>query len=147
MVLVSILAAEFDERKIESHYYGYILGVFSLFSALSSLVVSKLIERYGRSCVLYSGLFFLSINLMGTGMITYIENNTHLIIVAMILRAAQGWFKSFITVTGYSMIVILHPDEKIKYLSISEIISGFGYSFGPIFGAILYSLFGTSLCF
>ena len=84
---------------------------------------------------------------MGIGMITYIENNTHLIIVAMILRAAQGWFKSFITVTGYSMIVILHPDEKIKYLSISEIISGFGYSFGPIFGAILYSLFGYFIMF
>ena len=45
-------------------------------------------------------------------------------------------------VTGYSILVILHPDEKIKYMSIVETVCGFGFSFGPIFGSILYTLFG-----
>ena len=40
------------------------------------------------------------------------------------------------------MIVILHPDEKIKYISILEFLWGFGDGFGPILGSILYSIFG-----
>ena len=72
LVLASILATEFDDRKIESHYYGYILGVYALFAVLSNFAVSKLLEKYGRSYVFYSGLLFMGTSLIATGMITYI---------------------------------------------------------------------------
>ena len=91
---------------------------------------------------MYSGLLFMGMSLIATGLITYIEDNTTMIIVAMLLRAVQGFFKSFSSVTVYSMLVILNPNEKIKYISIWEVVSGFGYSFGPIVGSILYSIFG-----
>ena len=126
LILASILAIEFDERGIESHYYGYIIGIYSLSSVLSSFSVSCLINKYGRRCVLYSGLLFMSMSVMAIGLLSHIQDNTLMIIVALFLRTIEGWFKNFITVTSYSIIVILHPNEKIKYIGLLETISMFG---------------------
>ena len=92
--------------------------------------------------MLYSGLFFITISIIATGLIAYIEDNIKMIIVAMVLRAMQGCFKNFTSVARYTLIAILHPNEKIKYLQISESVFAFGISFGPVIGSVLYSLFG-----
>ena len=65
-----------------------------------------------------------------------------MIAIAMFLRLMQGLFKNFVNVTFFSILVIIHPDEKIKYIGIYEGASNIGSDLGPVVGSILYSFFG-----
>ena len=76
------------------------------------------------------------------GMITYIEDNTMMIIVTLFLRASQGFFRLLVQVPSLSIVAILHPDDRYKYIGIMESLMSFGSGSGPIIGAILYIIFG-----
>ena len=65
-----------------------------------------------------------------------------MIAAAMFLRFLQGFFKNFVNVTFFSILVIIHPDEKIKYIGIYEGASNIGSGLGPVVGSILYFFFG-----
>ena len=43
---------------------------------------------------------------------------------------------------GYTIIVILHPEESLKYLGYMESVSNIGTGLGPIIGSVLYDLIG-----
>ena len=40
------------------------------------------------------------------------------------------------------MIIILHPEEKIRYIGILETLAALGSSIAPVFGSFLYAIFG-----
>ena len=76
------------------------------------------------------------------GMITYIKDNTMMIIVTLFLRASQGFFRVFVQVPSFSIITIVHTDDRYKYLGIMESVMNFGSGIGPVIGSILYIFFG-----
>ena len=142
LILASLLDAEFEHRKLEPYLYGYIVGIYSLSSLAWGFWVSWLIHKLGRSKILYIGIIFLSITVSCMGMITYIEDNTIMIVTALFLRVWHGFFKVFIQIPSYSIIVILHPDDRYKYIGIMESVSNVGSGIRPVIGSILYNLFG-----
>ena len=142
LILACILATEFEDRDIEPHYYGYILGAYALSSILCSFWVSWFIKKLGRSAVLFSGILLMSISVIITGLITYIENDDIMIMVAILWRLSQGFFKNLVLVPSFSIIVITNPVKRVMYLGIMECVLSLGTAIGPVVGSILYSIFG-----
>ena len=142
LILACILATEFEDRDIEPHFYGYILGAYALSSILCSFWVSWFIKKLGRSTVLFSGILLMSISVIITGLIALIENNNLMIIVAILWRLSQGFFKNLVLVPSFSIIVITNPAKKVMYLGIMEWVLSLGTAIGPVIGSALYSIFG-----
>ena len=63
-LLASVLAAEFGDRHIESHNYGYMLCAYSLAASISSFMVPMFIDKFKRSRVVFIGIIltFLSMS-------------------------------------------------------------------------------------
>ena len=65
-----------------------------------------------------------------------------MVITAMILRSLQGFIRTLSTIPCLSLIVILEPEQRIKYLGYHDAALMIGDGLGPIVGSILYKLFG-----
>ena len=76
LVLASVLATEFGERDIESHYFGYMISAYALTAVVCSFSVSWLISKLGRSMVTYIGIFCMCISMILMGIITYVKDKT-----------------------------------------------------------------------
>ena len=97
MILASLLHPEFNHRNIESYYFGCIIGAYGLFGMFSSFLAPVFIKSLGRSKVLYLGILLISMFFGFFGFVTLIESNKIMIVVAIALRALQGFAR---TVSG-----------------------------------------------
>ena len=66
-MLASILAAEFDDRHIEPHYYGYIISAYALSATFSTFFVNILTKIMGRSQVMLLGIILMGVSMIATG--------------------------------------------------------------------------------
>ena len=66
-MLASILAAEFDDRHIEAHYYGYIISAYALSATFSTFFVNLLTKIMGRSQVMLLGIILMGVSMIATG--------------------------------------------------------------------------------
>lgn len=120
LLLASLLEAEFDGRNIKSYYFGYIIASYGLFAIVSSFYVPSATKLLGRSKVLYLGLILSVIFIVLMAFLPYIENNSILIFVAIILRAGQGFFRMYVVVPSTIIFVILYPKERVRYVGYKE---------------------------
>ena len=72
----------------------------------------------------------------------YIENNSILIFVAIILRAGQGFFRMYVVVPSTIIFVILYPKERVRYVGYKEWAINIGWALGPVLGLVMYSFVG-----
>ena len=79
-MLVPILAAEFGTRDVRSYQYGYMVCAYALSATVMSFVVTWLMFRFGRSRVLYAGLVLMTLSMCSTGTISYVKNNSLMIV-------------------------------------------------------------------
>ena len=84
----------------------------------------------------------MSCSIMLMGLVTYVQNDTLMILIAIVLRFCQGFFRSFIQIPAASILIIINHEQKVQYLGYYECMLNFGNSIGPIVGSILYSLVG-----
>lgn len=73
------------------------------------------------------------------GLVIYLPDTWMIITAAIILRIIEGFASSMMKIMGYSIIISMYPDEKIKYLGIMESAMGVGMATGPVIGAALYN--------
>ena len=71
-----------------------------------------------------------------------IQNNMIMVITAMTLRSLQGFIRTLSTIPCLSLIFILEPEQRIKFLGYHDAALMIGDGLGPIVGSILYKLFG-----
>ena len=73
---------------------------------------------------------------------TLIQDNMMMVIVAMIVRALQGFTRTISAIPCRSLIVILEPEQIVKYMGYLEAALTLGDGIGPIIGSFLYKTFG-----
>ena len=142
LVLASLIADKFKNRHLPTYIFGYIIGAYAFAALLSSFTVSWFISRIGRTKAMYSGMLFMSISWIFLGLVPLIEDNRLMITATIICRLWQGFFKIFIQVTGLSIIIIIHPEDREKYIALFESAFGLGIGLGPVIGSVLYNLYG-----
>ena len=84
----------------------------------------------------------MSCSIMLMGLVTYVQNDTLMILIAIMLSFCQGFFRSFIQIPAASILIIINHEQKVQYLGYYECMLNFGNSIGPAVGSILYSLVG-----
>ena len=147
LMLASLLDAEFEERHLQSYYYGHIIGCYGLFATVSSFVVPWFLKFLGRSKVLYIGIVLMSLSIASMGSITYIQSNYLMVAVAMAWRSIQGFGRMFTVVPWVSILAILQPEQRLKYMGLFEGAISIGCAVGPIVGSVLYQLLGFMYVF
>ena len=65
-----------------------------------------------------------------------------MVIVAIILRSLQGFARTISAIPCLSLIVMLEPEKRTKYIGYHDVAVNIGDSLGPVVGSILYKLFG-----
>ena len=100
------------------------------------------IGALGRSKVLYLGIFLISVCISCFGFVTFIKDNTVMVIVAMVLRAIQGFSRQLTSVICSSLLIILEPEQRIRYMGFNDAAKSIGDCLGPIIGSVLYELVG-----
>ena len=142
LVLAAVLAAEFENRNLQPYYYGFIIGAYAFASIIATFFVSWFIEKLGRGTVIYLGVFMMGVCSICLGLVTYIENNLLMVAAIILFRWTQGISRVFIIPASWSILVILHPDEPLKYIGYIESGITIGIGLGPAIGSILYNFFG-----
>ena len=84
----------------------------------------------------------MAISLCLTGTIKYIKHDLVMILAGASCRIIQGFSQTLIMIPCLSMITIVHPNERIKYVGMVESTNAFGNMVGPCIGSISYSFFG-----
>ena len=140
-MIVPFLPIEMEKFGVQKHLFGYIFGIYALASMIGSLVVGKLLIKYGRKIMFILGIISMGIAMASFSLISYINNINLLVLACLLWRWLQGISSSMIQTTSYSIISACYPNEQKKYLSIIEISMGIGLTIGPGFGALLYSFF------
>ena len=142
MILASLLHAEFGDRGIQQVYFGYIISIYGFFGVVGTFIAPFFINALGRSKVLYLAIFVVSIFYGFFGYVTLIESNTIMITVAMTLRAFQGCARVLTAVPCVSLLNIIEPAERLRYMGYIEAMHKIGIAFGPVLGSIMYKFVG-----
>lgn len=83
----------------------------------------------------------------GFGEITYLPNNTLIVLACVFLELINGFSASLIQTNSYTLVSTIYGEERKKYLGILEASIGIGFVIGPPFGSTLYKLFGFEWTF
>ena len=97
--------------------------------------------------MLYLSIFLISACICFFGFVTLIKDNTIMVTVAMILRASQGFTRALTLIPCRSLLAIIEPRDKIRYMGLLEAASAVGEGMGPIIGSFLYKLVGFVFMF
>ena len=147
LLLASVFAAEFKYRNLDSYFYGYIIGAYAFSSIFWTFWLEWLIKKIGRSMIIMIGMILMTIWIACMGLITYIEDNMTMFAVAVLLRICHGIWRVFIQIPSISILVILYPEQQLKYVGYMESLLNIGSAIGPALGSVLYNLFGYLFMF
>ena len=92
--------------------------------------------------MLYLGILLISTCICCFGFVTWIEDNTMMVMVAMILRSSQGFTRTLTSIPCRSRLAILEPSDKVRYMGYIDAANAIGEGMGPIIGSVLYNLVG-----
>ena len=74
--------------------------------------------------------------------IKFIQSNMMMVLAALSLRALQGFSRVLMQVPSFSMLFLLFPQEKLKYVGLMESALNIGTAIGPVIGSVLYNFVG-----
>ena len=89
---------------------------------------------------MYIGILATSLGIGCMGL--NIENNDRMVAALITLRFIHGFFRTFILVPSFSIVVIIHPQQKYRHSANIQCLSNFGSAIGPVIGSVLYKIFG-----
>ena len=138
---------ELEEKGVEEKYIGMIFSVYSIAVIIFSPPVGYLLEYFGYSNMLISGLTLMGIDFILFGLIDYLESAESVLYLALFLRFIQGTAVAMTYTTIYAIITNKYPDRKEGLLGMLEASFGVGLIFGPFAGSTLFDIFGFACTF
>ncbi|WP_256759411.1 MDR family MFS transporter [Cohnella sp. WQ 127256] len=112
-------------------YYSWVITIFMLCSTISTVLVGKLSDIYGRKPFLLSGIVVFMIGSFLTGLSTDIYQ-------MIIFRAIQGVGAGVLMSTTVTAVGdLFEPRERAKWTGIMMAIFGFSSILGPTLGGVM----------
>ena len=154
----------FEEKHVDEGYVGLIFAAFSVSSVLMSPQVTRLIEKFQATSLVFWGLILMGLSNFFFGIIENMTGEAAIVSYAIALRLLQGKFFKFLTacltlflsvgvagallnVSCYSLASMWWPNDVEMALSLLEACSGIGMILGPIVGSAVYTILGFRLSF
>uniref|UniRef100_A0A0K0FB53 MFS-type transporter SLC18B1 (inferred by orthology to a human protein) n=1 Tax=Strongyloides venezuelensis TaxID=75913 RepID=A0A0K0FB53_STRVS len=126
---------------------GVIFGVFHLTGALLSPIIGKHIGRLGAHFMFTYGCLVTGFSTLLFSITIYLPTKNIFFIGTLIIRFLQSLGRAMFYTTTFSIVSTQFPDITSSMLGYIETVSGLGYNLGPVFGGILYDMYGYQMLF
>jgi MFS family permease len=144
---ISIIApfypTEAAKRGMTQDIVGFVFAALPLGGFFFSLIFGKYMRYWGRKKLLFIGMILLIIGFILFAVIDYTQDLTIFLTISIIGRMIQGLGLSAFTSVSYAYLPLLYKaeelHEKIGYMEASL---GIGMLIAPLFGSLLYYLWG-----
>ena len=118
-----------------------IIGMFSIFDALASLLSSILVAKYigkiGRKAVIVIGMSLVSLNILLIGIFINTDYYLGIAIIAL-MRFSYGSSSGFLMVGCPSILISENPGQTDKFMSYYSAVIGLGCLIGPFLSSSFY---------
>uniref|UniRef100_A0A0K0DTY1 MFS domain-containing protein n=1 Tax=Strongyloides stercoralis TaxID=6248 RepID=A0A0K0DTY1_STRER len=126
---------------------GIIFGIFHLTGAILSPIIGKLIGKLGVHYMYTYGCIVTGISTLLFSITIYLPTKNTFFIGTLIVRFLQSLGRAMFYTTTFSIVSIQFPDITSSMLGYIETVSGLGYNLGPVFGGIIYDMYGYQMLF
>lgn len=137
-IVAPILPLELKSLHINEQWNGVIFSAYALSGILSSLFIPNLFQGCDKVKTIMGGLVAMGLSFALFGFIIYLKDTWMIIASAIVLRLVQGASACLIKIMSYSMLLVVYPDEQVKYLGIVEGGMSLGMLIGPVIGSVAY---------
>jgi MFS family permease len=143
MIVVPFYPIVAKDRGIEEFITGLVFMTCPFFSVLSSIQVSKIIQRIGCRSIVAIGMLSEAIALLGMTLCNSLDN-VYFIILSFLSRALAGFGVACIYIANLTTISLESGDQSDSHTSMMEAFGGTGLMLAPIYASIAYSTIGFS---
>jgi len=127
-----------SHAELSSFHVGCLMSVFLVGYLLAAPLVGVLLGKYGRKNVIIIGVSLMTTATLIFGLAGYFENVWAFYTVSMVARFLQGVADATCNVSIPSVVAQTFPENKIKYLSLYNMLSCMGFCVGPALGSFVY---------
>ncbi len=115
--------------------YGILLAAYSLMSFITTPIVARLSDRYGRRKILLAGLAVASFSY-------FIFGNAQMLWVLFLGRMLSGTTAATVPVAQAYVADVTTKEQRLKYLGLLGAAAGLAFILGPAIGGTLSTWFG-----
>jgi len=108
-LIAPFLPFEFERLDIPLSVVGYIFSVYSLAVILSSPLIGKMIQNYGRRSIMRLGIQMMGFSFILFSLLSHVRVKSYYITAAIMIRFIQGFASSCIQTTCYSIATNFYP--------------------------------------
>lgn len=145
--LVPILPDFLLRKNVSLTIIGVLLSLYQFTNVLTALYLGKYLTYYRKTRIILFGQILLVFTNVLMGFLNYFENTDVILVLAAILRLAQGVSLAMVASTIYSYVPVLYPEDLDKKYAFMEIWTGLGLALGPVIAGFLYDSSGYTLSF
>lgn len=128
-IIIPVLYSYTERFGLNSFQYGLLFAVFSLCQFLSTPLIGRLSDMYGRKPLLVSSIAGTAVSFF---MMAFAPNA----IVLFLARALDGLTAGNIPVAGAVISDTTEPKDRVKGFGIIGASFGFGFFFGPVISGL-----------
>lgn len=151
MVAFSCIApfypAEAKEKGLTESEIGIIFGIFELVVCIVSLILGKYMVYIGSKRMLVSGLMITGIAAILFGFLRFLPSGIIFFLASVSVRVIEAIGDACFVTASFVISVKCFPDRISTVIGIMETFAGFGFTAGPMIGAVLYDFGGFELPF
>mmetsp|Transcript_17557 Transcript_17557/g.29631 ORF Transcript_17557/g.29631 Transcript_17557/m.29631 type:complete len:210 (+) Transcript_17557:438-1067(+) len=131
-----------EDKDIDKMYVGFVMSAFALFFIISAFITGRfLLKRIERIQGCFIGAFFVIVNLVGLGMLDFLEDKRSIIQLSFFFQMIGG-IGNGINTPSTIAVLSSHKAKRDLYIGYFEMCSGLGALFGPLLGVIFYHFGG-----
>lgn len=147
--LISPLLPILGKREnLSESELGWLIGIFSISSCLSTTVIPILGKKFSRMKLIKFGTFFSSISTILYSFLIFISNKTLLMAIIFALRIFHGFWATVVVILINSLTISSSKKGKTQSsLGKLEVALGVGVSSAPIIASVFYKIGGYPLPF
>ena len=135
------------ERGISSEWIGFIFSCYPLGGVFFSLLLGKMMRKWGRKRILFIGLLIQTIGIILFGILDNIDDGKTFLSLAITSRLLQGIGMSSCNSIVFAFIPTLYPDSIDEKIGLLEMSAGIGLMLGPLMGSLIYLIGGYEVPF
>lgn len=132
------------EKGISVIWIGFVLGFFACLQIVASAIIGKNMHKLAgaRHKLIMVGSLFLIAQISIMGLIDYIEDGDWFLFWSFFAQGLGGLGGGANLTSSMAILSSFEGQEREKYIGWIEAANGIGLLFGPLIGALLFSMGG-----
>lgn len=136
------------EKGIDGIWVGFIFGTMALMQILSSAIVGKYLHKTaGRGKIIMMGSFLIICQTSLLGYLHFEDDQTRFLLFSFLAQMLGGFGAGANSTASMAILSSFDVSEREENIGYIEAANGIGMLFGPLLGALLYTIGGYFMPF